>query len=290
MSARAGEAAGGGGRGERGRMRGLPAADGLPRVRALPVVPLPFHARALAAGAPARGALALRPEHVQGARRAARPGAPLAPMEQPLQCPAISHRCLPAAPCHAVRRRRCSTDADSSGMPRPAPASPHAQVDAAGAGSRPRAGAAPGPHGPPRSAAARLQRAARRRGARAARATRWWMRACASCGAPAGCTTARVSCARRSWSRTCCCPGSGASSTTGTRSWTPTWSATRSAGSTSPAASPARPGPAPALQTPPAPLAAARCAPALRGAQRATTQMPRYLCSCLVVVTARLHP
>ena len=49
----------------------LSSPDGLPRVRALPVIPLPLHPRALSPGAPPRCALEIRPAAVQGAAPAA---------------------------------------------------------------------------------------------------------------------------------------------------------------------------------------------------------------------------
>lgn len=71
----AGEAAGGGiccqwgeGGNQGGQLlvRGLPAADGLPGVLPLPVLPLPLHPRALAAGAPTRLPLEVESVPLQG--------------------------------------------------------------------------------------------------------------------------------------------------------------------------------------------------------------------------------
>jgi hypothetical protein len=155
-------------------VRGLPAADGLPRVRALPVVPLPVHARALAAGAPARGALALRPEHVQGARRAALPRRPgralrlcgcsqgaraassLCSASQLLRTIFDDARLRPAVPC-AVAGATLTPTLQARTGPCPPPRMPRSISRRRAA---PCASAAPGLRGPPRPAVAEAARRA----------------------------------------------------------------------------------------------------------------------------------
>ena len=88
--------------------------------------------------------------------------------------------------------------------------------------------------------ARRIPTALRGLAARPHRVTRSSTPACASCGRPAGCTTACAWSSRRSWSSTCCCPGRTARAGSGTRWSMPTSPTTRWAGSGSPAAAPTR--------------------------------------------------